>query len=108
MTVQTEIYFNTTNLDPVEVQKWREIITGQNAKVLEYYANHPHAAFNAWAVSDATGVFITDCRRAINTMMHQGWLERVGEVVGKKGAKNYTYQFVPKKIVCKRVGDPLS
>lgn len=96
MTAQTQIYFNTTNLDPVEVQKWRELITGQNAKVLEYYANHPHAAFNAWEVADKTGVFITNVRRAINTFQKAGTLVRVGENVGKMKAKNYTYQFVQK------------
>jgi hypothetical protein len=96
MTAQTEIYFNTTNLDPVEVQKWKAETVAQDSKVLGYFTDHPHAAFNAWEVSRATGVFITNVRRAINVLQKKGQLAQVGENIGDRGHKNYTYQFIQK------------
>ena len=87
-------YHNTMHLDSKEVEEWRKVVVGQNAKVLAHFANHPHAAFCGWEVSDATGVFITNVRRAINTLTHGGWLKQVGEKEAKKGHKNYTYQFI--------------
>jgi len=87
-------YFNTMKLDPQEVEKWRATNTGQNAKVLEVFVNHPHADFTAWEIADRTGVFITNVRRGINTFVRKGWLQEAGERVSKKGHMNATYKFV--------------
>jgi hypothetical protein len=92
-------FHNTVNVDSVEAERWKKLTVSQNGKVLECFANHAHVEFTAWEIQDMTRLFITDCRRAINRLVKSGWVEQVGEKRERKGALNFTYRYVNKKIV---------
>jgi hypothetical protein len=89
-----DTFHNTVNADPEEVAKWKKLTVTQNAKVLECFVNNAFVEFTAWEIHDLTKFFITDCRRAINTLMRSGWIEQVGEKRERKGVLNYTYRCV--------------
>jgi hypothetical protein len=86
-------YHNTMHLDAALCAKWELMVGSQDATVLGHFMNHPHAAFTPWEVSDATGIFITNIRRSINTLQKKGLLIVSGEKVAKTGHLNNTYKF---------------
>lgn len=99
MTNQLDIYFNTTSLKGSELNERRMKVGGQNAEVLEFFTLYHYQSFTAAQVFEhftkqGRTWPLTSVRRAITTLMNEGFLMPTGEMrMGIYGAKNFCYKL---------------
>lgn len=96
---QMDIYFNTTNLKGSELKERKVKAGSQNAEVLAFFSLYNYQSFTAAQVFEyfekqGRTWPLTSIRRAITTLMNEGFLEPTGEFKqGLYGAKNMCYKF---------------
>jgi len=96
---QIDIYFNTTNLSGSELKERKIKAGSQNAEVLNFFTLFHYKSFTAAEVfryfeMQGRTWPLTSVRRAITTLMNEGFLEPTNEMrIGLYGAKNICYKL---------------
>lgn len=111
MSVQLDIFYNTTHKEGEELKVSRSRVKGQTEKILRFFEQHPRTWFSPWDVYFHMGqqMMITSVRRSITTLTDAGKLEKGGKEnrkTGHAGETNYTWRLRTKYSIIKncRVG----
>lgn len=94
-------YYNTTSEHGDFLRKNRISAETQDAKILTMFqsnADKIHSAETMQVLAGMNGYNwpLTSVRRSINTLLNQGFIERVGEQTGSYGRRIFTYKLKAK------------
>ncbi|WP_394991106.1 hypothetical protein [Emticicia sp.] len=96
------LYFNTTNLEGKELQESIRRTLTQDANILQFFRANPTAKLTKYEVLDnllkANMIHNltpeTSIGRALNTLMRNGYIEKLKEYrVGKYGKRNHLWKL---------------
>jgi Fe2+ or Zn2+ uptake regulation protein len=96
---QLQIYFNTNSLRGDELQERKVKNGSQNAEVLSFFSLYHYHSFTPAQVYEhfqkqGRTWPLTSVRRAITTLMNEGFLVQTGEFrMGLYGSKNMCYKL---------------
>lgn len=103
----TKLFHNTANSDKAEIHEGIKRNYKQNDAIHDFLRLHYTQYFNAWDIhsilnNDGYQILITSVRRALNTLVRNGLIKKVGANKGKMKMVNTLYQFnADKPLLCK-------
>ena len=91
-------YYNTTSEHGDFLRKNRIASETQDAKILAMFRSNSDLVYSAETMQALAGINgynwpLTSVRRSINTLLNEGFIERVGEQTGSYGRRIFTYKI---------------
>ncbi|NLH53719.1 MAG: hypothetical protein GX459_12835 [Bacteroidales bacterium] len=97
MSIQLDLFYNTTSLGERELIQRKKEVRGQNEKILDFFRQNPGIYLTPFEVQKLAGLVttpVTSIRRAINTLTAAGYLEKTDIMKpGEYGAINHTWRL---------------